>query len=327
MAARKELSTRTGYSTNDLDRMSEKRDDPAQIEAMRADSEARTFVLAGENVVLERDSEGYRSLFTFAEAARMGAARETAFLGHDGVGGVFALMLEDAPQDLGPSREQLQRVYKGETPPPGKTEEVRVDLRSIVMQSMVSDKVAGRLAQAKSVMYWHSRHRFCANCGAETQTASAGWKRVCAACKAEHFPRTDPVVIMLAVSGDKCLLGRQPRFPKGMYSALAGFVEGGETLEDAVRREIKEEAGVSCGKVSYMASQPWPFPCSLMIGCLAEAEGEEIVVDRTELDDARWFSREEALKLVDGRLDGFFCPPKFAIAHHLIAAWARGEVA
>ena len=203
---------------------------------------------------------------------------------------------------------------------------LRVDLRSVMTQGMVSEKTAGRLAQAKSVMYWHSRHRFCSNCGAETQVGAAGWKRVCAACKAEHFPRTDPVVIMLAVSGDKCLLGRQPRFPKGMFSALAGFVEGGETLEDAVRREIKEEAGISCGKVTYMASQPWPFPCSLMIGCLAEAEDEKITIDVTELDDARWFSREDALKLVEGRLDGFFCPPKFAIAHQLIASWARGEV-
>lgn len=327
MAARKELSARTGYSGNDLDRQSDKRDDPAHIEALRKDVEARTFVLAGDNVVLERDSEGYRSLFTFAEAAARGAARETAFLGHDGVGGVFAVLLEDAPQDLGPSREQLSRIYKGEAPAAGKTAEVRTDLRSILMQGMVSEKTAGRLAQAKSLMYWHSRHRFCSNCGQPTDVGAAGWKRTCPACKAEHFPRTDPVVIMLAVSGDKCLLGRQPRFPKGMYSALAGFVEGGETLEDAVRREIKEEAGVPCGRVSYMASQPWPFPCSLMIGALAEAEDEKITIDRTELDDARWFSREEALKLVDGKLDGFFCPPKFAIAHHLIAAWARGEAA
>ena len=153
MASRKELSARTGYSANDLDRMSDKRDDPGHIETLRADAEARTFVIAGDNVILERDSEGYRSLFTFAEAARMGAARETAFLGHDGVGGVFAILLEDAPQDLGPSREQLQRIYRNEAPPPGKTAEVRVDLRSIMMQGMVSEKTAGRLAQAKSVMY------------------------------------------------------------------------------------------------------------------------------------------------------------------------------
>ncbi len=130
---------------------------------------------------------------------------------------------------------------------------------------------------------------------------------------------------MLAVDGDNCLLGRQPRFPKGMYSALAGFVEGGETLEDAVRREIREESGITCGQVTYMASQPWPFPCSLMIGALAQAEDSKITIDRTELDDARWFSRAEALALVEGKLDGLFCPPKMAIAHHLIAAWARGE--
>ncbi|MDE2362051.1 MAG: NAD(+) diphosphatase [Hyphomicrobiales bacterium] len=326
MAARKELSARTGYSGNDLDRQSDKRDDPAYVEAQRRDPEARTFVLAGDNVVLERDSDGYRSLFTFAEAAARGAARETAFLGHDGVGGVFATLLEDAPQDLGPTTEQLQRIYRNEAPAAGKSAEVRTDLRSMLMQGMVSEKIAGRLAQAKSLMYWHSRHRFCSNCGTPTDVGAAGWKRTCPHCKAEHFPRTDPVVIMLAVSGEKCLLGRQPRFPKGMYSALAGFVEGGETLEDAVRREIKEESGVPCGRVSYLASQPWPFPCSLMIGALAEAEDEKITIDRTELDDARWFSREEALKLVDGKLEGFFCPPKLAIAHHLIAAWARGEV-
>ena len=324
--ARKELSARTGYSHNDLDRQSDKRDDPAYVEALRNDREARTFILSGENVVLERDSEGYRSMFTFAEAAAKGPARETAFLGHDGVGGVFAILLEDAPQDLGPSREQLARIYKGEPPAKGQTAEVRTDLRSILMQGMVSEKVAGRLAQAKSLMYWHSRHRFCSNCGAPTDVGAAGWKRTCPSCKAEQFPPPDPGVIMLAVSGDKCLLGRQPRFPKGMYSALAGFVEGGETLEDAVRREIKEEAGVPCGRVDYLASQPWPFPCSLMIGALAVAEDEKITIDRTELDDARWFSRDEALALVDGKLPGFFCPPKLAIAHHLIAAWARGEV-
>ena len=325
MAARKELSAQTGYSANDLDRQSDKRDDAAYVAALKADREARAFVLAGDTIVLERDSEGYRSMFTFAEAAAKGAARETAFLGHDGVGGVFAVLLEDAPQDLGPSREQLARIYKNEAPAQGTTAEVRVDLRSILMQGMVSDKVAGRLAQAKSLMYWHARHRFCSNCGTSTDVGASGWKRTCAACKAEHFPRTDPVVIMLAVDGDNCLLGRQPRFPKGMYSALAGFVEGGETLEDAVRREIREESGITCGQVTYMASQPWPFPCSLMIGALAQAEDSKITIDRTELDDARWFSRAEALALVEGKLDGLFCPPKMAIAHHLIAAWARGE--
>ncbi len=153
--------------------------------------------------------------------------------------------------------------------------------------------------------------------------AIAGWRRDCPVCKATHFPRTDPVVIMLAVDGEACLLGRQPRFPKGMYSALAGFLEPGETIEAAVRREIREEAGVVCGAVQYFASQPWPFPASLMIGCFAEAEGRRIEVDRVELEDARWFGRDEAVALIEGRHpDGLTAPMPMAIAHHLLKRWA-----
>ncbi len=137
----------------------------------------------------------------------------------------------------------------------------------------------------------------------------AGWRRDCPRCKAIHFPRTDPVVIMLAVDGDACLLGRQPRFPKGMYSALAGFVEPGETIEAAVRREIREEAAVVCRAVQYFASQPWPFPASLMIGCFAEAESRSLEIDRVELEDARWFSRDEAIALIERRHpDGLMAP-------------------
>ena len=179
------------------------------------------------------------------------------------------------------------------------------------------------LAAAKALMHWHARHRFCSNCGAPTEVAVAGWRRDCPVCKAMHFPRTDPVVIMLAVDGDACLLGRQPRFPKGMYSALAGFVEPGETIEAAVRREIREEAGVACGAVQYFASQPWPFPASLMIGCFAEAESRSLEVDRVELEDARWFSRDEAIALLERRHpDGLTAPTPMAIAHHLLKRWA-----
>jgi NAD+ diphosphatase len=156
--------------------------------------------------------------------------------------------------------------------------------------------------------------------------AAAGWRRECDVCKAQHFPRTDPVVIMLAVDGDNCLLGRQARFPKSMYSCLAGFLESGETIEDAVRREIFEEAGVKCGAVAYLASQPWPFPASLMIGCIAEATTRELNVDGVELEDARWFSRAEARSMLEARHPAkLLAPHPMAIAHHILKAWVESE--
>ena len=151
---------------------------------------------------------------------------------------------------------------------------------------------------------------------------AGGWKRVCPACAAEHFPRVDPVAIMLVASGDDCLLGRQARFPEGVWSCLAGFIEPGETVEEAVRREVQEEAGVAVGAVRYLGAQPWPFPSSLMIGCRAEALAREIVVDRLELEDARWFPRAEARAMLDRtHPDGLTTPPPLAIAHHLIRAF------
>ena len=152
-----------------------------------------------------------------------------------------------------------------------------------------------------------------------------GWKRECGSCKAEHFPRTDPVVIMFVSLGDKALLGRQKQFMPGMYSCLAGFVEAAETIEDAVRREIFEESGIRCTDVSYYMTQPWPYPSSLMIGCAARALNEDIVVDRTELEDARWFDRAEvALMHRREHPDGLFAAHPFAIAHHLIGRWVHG---
>ena len=150
------------------------------------------------------------------------------------------------------------------------------------------------IAMAKSMVGWHQRHGFCANCGTRTAMKEGGWKRECPSCKAEHFPRTDPVVIMIVSLGDKALLGRQKQFMPGMYSCLAGFVEAAETIEDAVRREIFEESGIRVTDVNYYMTQPWPYPSSLMIGCTARAINEDIVVDRTELEDARWFDRDEA---------------------------------
>jgi NAD+ diphosphatase len=152
----------------------------------------------------------------------------------------------------------------------------------------------------------------------------AGWRRDCPSCKAEHFPRTDPVVIMLAIAGERCVLGRSQRFAPTMWSCLAGFAEPGESIEEAVRREVREEAGIACGSVRYFASQPWPFPASIMIGCYAEALTENIVVDREELEDARWFARQElALMLARKHPQGLTTPPPVAIAHHIIRSFVE----
>ncbi len=179
--------------------------------------------------------------------------------------------------------------------------------------------------QAKALIDWHGRHGFCANCGAKTEMRDGGYRRLCLACGAEHFPRTDPVVIMLPVLGDHCLVGRNARFANGLYSAFAGFVEPGESLEDAVRRELTEEAGVKIGAVRYHASQPWPFPSSLMLGCYAQALDRDFQIDDDEIVDARWLSRNEARQRLAGAItDNMTMPAPIAIAHHLIKGWANG---
>lgn len=177
---------------------------------------------------------------------------------------------------------------------------------------------------ARSLVDWHARHRFCARCGAATKPVKGGWQRHCDGCGADHFPRTDPVTIMLVEHEDRLLLGRQPRFPPRMYSALAGFVEPGETIEEAVAREIHEEAGVRVRDVQYIASQPWPFPSQLMIGCTSVADDPTLTIDTTELEDARWFTRaelEEARAAGEAGTDLLYFPRPLAIAHHLVCWW------
>lgn len=177
-------------------------------------------------------------------------------------------------------------------------------------------------AAALSLAWWHSRHLFCANCGASTEIERGGWSRRCAECSAQHFPRVDPVVIMLAEHEGRLLLGRQPQYPPGRYSALAGFLEPGESIEAAVARELQEEAGIEVADVTYIVSQPWPFPSSLMIGCHSRALGDALTIDQTELDDARWFSREEIAAALAGEPDApFQPPPHFAIARTLLEHW------
>ncbi|RAP41884.1 NADH pyrophosphatase [Rhodovulum viride] len=176
-------------------------------------------------------------------------------------------------------------------------------------------------ATAKGICEWHRTHRFCSRCGQPSRMVDAGWRRVCEACSTPHFPRTDPCVIMLILQGNSVLLGRSPGWPEGMFSLLAGFIEPGESVEAAVRREVAEETGIRVGRVGYLASQPWPFPASLMLGCRGEALSREITVDPAEIAEARWMPREEMLAVVAGESADIRPPRPGAIAGYLIRRW------
>ncbi len=301
---------RLGYVGSIIDRASERREDTAFLAAQETDAAAGAYAIAGEWVVLRKRGDALDPLFPPAEARALAPTFESVFLGLRQGAARLGIGLAPAAAEALKARDDLAVI----------------DLRTIAVQGLVDLEHLPLLAEAKAMLHWHARHRFCANCGNPTQSMTAGWKRVCPACNVEHFPRTDPVVIMLAVDGDRCLLGRQSRFVKGVWSCLAGFVEPGETIEAAVRREIREEAGVACGMVHYYASQPWPFPMSLMIGCHAQAISSDIVVDRSELEDARWFSRAEAASmLARTHPEELATPPPMAIAYHIIRAWIEGD--
>jgi NAD+ diphosphatase len=194
-----------------------------------------------------------------------------------------------------------------------------VELRRAMTRLSARDAELG--ATARALLGWHATHRFCARCGAESAIADSGWQRLCGACGGRHFPRTDPVVIMLITHGNSVLLGRSPGWPEGMHSLLAGFVEPGESIEGAVRREVFEEAGVRVGRVSYLASQPWPFPASLMIGCHGEATSTGITLDPAELESARWMSREAVMDTFAGRDPSVWPARPGAIARFLLEHW------
>ena len=299
---------RLGYTASLVERASEKRNDETFLRALLADERAGAYAIAGEMVVLKAGDEIHDPMFRPDEVAALGPQTETVFLGLVDGAGRFGVGLH--PSVVEPLKAQNRFVV--------------TDLRSIAMQGLVAQDHLPPLAEAKAMLHWHARHRFCSNCGAPSTLTEAGWRRDCPACRATHFPRTDPVVIMLAIDGDRCLLGRQTRFVKGMWSCLAGFVEPGETIEEAVRRETREEAGITCGKVRYFATQPWPFPMSLMIGCHAEALTSDIAVDRSELEDARWFDREEAAQMLLRRHPvKLGTPPPVAIAYHIIRAFVE----
>lgn len=295
-----------GFVSHPIDRAAHIRADADKLFALEGDRRARAYVMHRDSLLVTQGADGPRALLTLDEARKFGANPGTIFLGlHEGAAvfgmGIAASAAEDlmGRQDVGVE-----------------------NLRAVAASGAIPARELSTIAMAKSLVSWHQRHGFCANCGARTSMAEGGWKRVCPTCKTEHFPRTDPVVIMLVTAGDKCLMGRQSQFPPTMWSCLAGFVEAAETIEQAVQREILEEAGIQCTDVRYYMTQPWPYPSSLMIGCTARATTTDITVDRNELEDARWFTRDEAMTmLAKTHADGLTGPHPVAIAHHLLANW------
>jgi NAD+ diphosphatase len=296
------------FVSHQLDRAAHLRFSDEKLFAMEGKSDSRAYVVHRDSLVMKQESSGPRALLTIPEALKAGANPGTIFLGLRDGAAVFGMGIGTAAVETLLTR----------------TDFALTELRGMAMQGVVPPDQLSAIAMAKSLVSWHQRHGFCANCGTRTSMAEGGWKRVCPSCKVEHFPRTDPVAIMLVEKEDRCLLGRQKQFPPGMYSCLAGFVEAAETIEDAVRREIFEEAGIRCTDVKYYMTQPWPYPSSLMIGCSARATTDAITVDHMELEDARWFDRDEAsLMLKREHPDGLAGPHPFAIAHHLLGRWLQ----
>lgn len=292
---RLQLKASPGFTGSPLERLDQEREDPRAFAAHLANPRARLLLLDGLDPVIAPDG----SLAWGSPLVDAPDGAELALLG----------LVDGAPCFVA-----LVPGAKGNAP---------YALWTIV--DRLPEGEAATYAAARSLVDWHARHRFCANCSAVTLVFRAGWARRCPNCAAQHFPRTDPVVIMLAEHDGRVLVGRQPRFPAGRYSALAGFVEVGEAIEEAVARELFEEAGVRATSVRYVASQPWPFPSSLMIACIAPVASDAIMLDINELEHAMWVSRAE----IEASLAGdpgarFVAPPRSAIAHTLFASWLDG---
>ncbi len=288
------------FTGNPLDRASARRSDPDWLAAQQVRADARFLPIWQAKPLLVDGRAG------FLAAAALGPISDSlcVFLGLREGQPFFTVAMADS-----------------ETPPLGALGEFQEMRAAAYVLPGEDTAIAG---QAKALIDWHKRHRFCANCGTETLVTDAGYRRDCAKCGAQHFPRTDPVVIMLPLFGEECLIGRNARFPGGLYSAFAGFMEPGETMEEAVRRELQEEVSLAVKDVTYHASQHWPFPSSLMLGCYAQAGSKHFKIDDREISDARWLTKTEArARLVGARDDGIKLPTTIAIARLLIEDWIR----
>jgi NAD+ diphosphatase len=294
------------YVTPTLDRVSPwRRDEGWLARHLAAPASRLLLVWRGQNLILEAPSPAAALLSIAEGGALLAEAREVALLGLVGEAAHFAADLSH--------REE----------PPALPGARFADLRSV--GPLLAREEGGLLAYARGLMHWHQRHRFCGVCGSPTESREAGHMRRCTnpACAAEHHPRIDPAVIMRVEHGNRILLGRQTQWPPGMHSVLAGFVEPGESLEDAVRREVGEEVALRLSEVSYHSSQPWPFPASIMLGFTAVAESDLFQVDAHELEAARWFTREELLASPED--ESFRLPRRDSIARRLVDDWIAGR--
>lgn len=314
------------FGGSDLDRAHELRADAAARERLAARAGARWIALWRGKPLLAGDPRAPRLARLPADHPALTAERGlTVFLGREGEEGIWAEDLSAWTPDeadlaaLGAFFDPTEQHHPA-LPPDHRFAELRGAMAALAPRD------AELAATARALFAWHETHGFCARCGARSEPAMAGWQRDCPACGAHHFPRTDPVVIMLITRGENVLLGRSPGWPPGMVSLLAGFIEPGETVEAAVRREVWEEAGVRVGAVDYLASQPWPFPASLMIGCRGEALGETITIDPAELESALWVGRERLARVFAGEDGGIGAPRKGSIARFLLENWLADRI-
>lgn len=303
------MFTKNRFAGNPLDRSGDLRNDTAWMAAQEANPEALAMVLWEGRPLLEPHEGGERLVWLSLDHARDLVKDRDVFLGLWKEAPVFAIEFEGSIDPTSGPAGGLGRF---------------ADMRAAA--ALLSDNDLAMAGNAKALFDWRRRHGFCAACGKATVQASGGWRRLCEACGSEHFPRLDPVVIMLPVyrGGDepRCLVGRQPAFPAGRYSALAGFMEPGETIEEACIREVREEAGLEVTDIRYHSSQPWPFPSQLMIGLMAEVSSGEATPDQTELEAVVWLTRAEARTVLAGEHETIQAPPPYAIARQLLEAWA-----